>query len=551
MPQQIEATISLIEELQELYGDQNKIIYDETAEFYSAIALVRNILELINKYNQENPSIKLPRSDRLRNELTHYPFMINPEELINFIDSKLNSNFIEHIKLGKNIGNKFFEDARLHIALKEYLTDPESILQHIRQNKFNYVFHCIDYLKKFIEYAESNNNLAAQFSLEQALVITKLLKEVVPELESCYQDKFMEKFLNEQFFDNYIKQLRNPSAHGSSLTSQRLQQLIPTMKKLLSSLNTFFLNDKDKLECFSRSAPEICPRLEKIASSNIAGFGLTLNVIEEHLKKQEEEAKSKTKLQEEKQTQQNQFRQDMLKKIADRRAALEAEEEAKKQKTDQDQPKKISNSPCLVADYSDSDEDNQSQKEQVQQAIKESLKNTEKIGKVGSRTIKGCVLKDVEGKGNCFYLAIADQLQCLNHSIFSSVHESTALHDWLRLQIQGENFKDFEWAEDKTIDAFVKRFPEIVLAIVDTRNSQAGFVCYYLDGSSVITNTGSDPNIVMPSDKTVIKIAATGNHYLAVKSHSALVSGVIREAWNIETAGQSNKVGSSRRGPES
>lgn len=48
-----------------------------------------------------------------------------------------------------------------------------------------------------------------------------------------------------------------------------------------------------------------------------------------------------------------------------------------------------------------------------------------------------------------------------------------------------------------------------------------------------------------------IKIAATGNHYLAVRFNPILETGAIREAWNLEMDQQSIALVSNKRGLKS
>ena len=165
--------------------------------------------------------------------------------------------------------------------------------------------------------------------------------------------------------------------------------------------------------------------------------------------------------------------------------------------------------------------------EDIQQVVTESRRIAEQRGNIGSRTIDGWELKDVPDEGNCFYEAIADQLQRINHRVIQEVPKGTEIHNWLRLHIQGSNFQDRQWAEDETIYQLIRQFPEIALAIVDTRNSQIGFVYYYHNGEVSLTNTGDNYDPVILAEKTIIKIAATGNHFLSVISHPQLNIGAI------------------------
>lgn len=115
----------------------------------------------------------------------------------------------------------------------------------------------------------------------------------------------------------------------------------------------------------------------------------------------------------------------------------------------------------------------------------------------------------------------------IEHSFLSEIPEGTLPRDKLRLAIQGPEFMDRQWADDKTCEALVKKF-SIILAIVDTREPALGFSrCYYqgADDDVVIQLADSPlPNL------DIIKLAATGNHFLSVKNHPALSAGTIRAA---------------------
>jgi uncharacterized protein (TIGR04141 family) len=147
----------------------------------------------------------------------------------------------------------------------------------------------------------------------------------------------------------------------------------------------------------------------------------------------------------------------------------------------------------------------------------ESIELAKKQGTIGPRSIPGWKLHDVDDKGNCFYDAIVHQMQLIHHPFLASVHHTTLPRNRLRLHIQGKNFKDDEWADDQSIDACVKKL-DLILAIVDTRTPENGFTYYYLgkDGE-VVTHT---PDNLSPLPiKPIIRLAATGNHYLSVVTH--------------------------------
>ena len=175
--------------------------------------------------------------------------------------------------------------------------------------------------------------------------------------------------------------------------------------------------------------------------------------------------------------------------------------------------------------------------------IQESLKQAVESNIIGSRVIEGFDLKDVNDVGNCFYEAVIDQMQLLGHVFLESIPYGTAPHDSLRLAIQGSEFKDQAWADDQIIDKFVLLFSELVLAVIDTKNPQLGFVCYYADQSGeIITNIGDN---LLPN-KMIIRIASTGNHFLSVINHPAILNGAIKDEFysaqlrdKVENIGQS------------
>src|SRR5690606_3038029 len=109
-------------------------------------------------------------------------------------------------------------------------------------------------------------------------------------------------------------------------------------------------------------------------------------------------------------------------------------------------------------------------------------------GKIGPRKIPGWELHDVDDRGNCFYDAVVHQMGIIDHSFLKGVSEGTLPRDSLRLRLQGENFKDEEWADDRQFHKLVKEF-DVTLAIIDTRGPENGYIYYYLgDNREVITH---------------------------------------------------------------
>ncbi|OJV47124.1 MAG: hypothetical protein BGO28_01620 [Alphaproteobacteria bacterium 43-37] len=153
---------------------------------------------------------------------------------------------------------------------------------------------------------------------------------------------------------------------------------------------------------------------------------------------------------------------------------------------------------------------------------------------IGPRYIPNFALHDVGDVGNCFYEAVVDQLHILEHDFIQETPQGTEHHTRLRGMVEGVNFSDRRWADDRIFDKFVQQFPDTILAVIDTRNPEAGFTGYYQSSGfwrQVVTNTGGDDSLVLPTDRSIIRIAATGNHFLSVRNHPALTRGIIRNSY--------------------
>ena len=140
----------------------------------------------------------------------------------------------------------------------------------------------------------------------------------------------------------------------------------------------------------------------------------------------------------------------------------------------------------------------------------------ENNGTIGPRNIDGYSLTDVSDDGNCFYYAVAAQLKSIAPQMLANTKELTG-HDFIRKKVQKDNFKNGEWADDSHFNQFVQNF-SVALAIIDTRNPINGFnnIRYY-DGQNIIYKTSLDE---IPDNMPVVKIAATGNHFLSVAATS-------------------------------
>lgn len=152
---------------------------------------------------------------------------------------------------------------------------------------------------------------------------------------------------------------------------------------------------------------------------------------------------------------------------------------------------------------------------------------------VGPRWIVGWQLEDVKDEGNCYYLAIADQLQLIAHPFTATIPEGTATNDSLRLLVQGASFTDTAWAGDDEIFLTAKKL-NIIIAVVDTRYPEYGYRCYYLEDDQKIINVEGD--LEMPH-RPILRIAATGVHFLSVISNPGLAQGALRDSFNEKIVG--------------
>ncbi|HEV2524225.1 MAG TPA: hypothetical protein VGU44_03740, partial [Gammaproteobacteria bacterium] len=140
--------------------------------------------------------------------------------------------------------------------------------------------------------------------------------------------------------------------------------------------------------------------------------------------------------------------------------------------------------------------------------------------KIGPKTIPGWELTDVSEIGNCFYEAIALQLQKNDFPIAERFPQTrpenggTALTDILRRRSTPE-FRDRDWAGEEEILAIAREF-NIVIAIVDTRSEEPVFQYHLVDWKGKPNRT-RDKN-ELPNGQPVIELAYTGNHYLSVTS---------------------------------
>lgn len=151
----------------------------------------------------------------------------------------------------------------------------------------------------------------------------------------------------------------------------------------------------------------------------------------------------------------------------------------------------------------------------------------------GPWNVPGWELENNSGGGNCFYMAVADQLQQMRHPFLSDEKTTDALstrgilHDYLRLKTEGAGYIKGEWTDDSKFKSFLKGFEyPIVLAVADTRHPDSGFTAYYLgEGGDLIVERGDTP---LPQSRPVIKLACSNDHFLSVRYHPRLDVGAVK-----------------------
>ncbi|MBH1988590.1 MAG: DUF2431 domain-containing protein [Myxococcaceae bacterium] len=138
----------------------------------------------------------------------------------------------------------------------------------------------------------------------------------------------------------------------------------------------------------------------------------------------------------------------------------------------------------------------------------------------GPSEIDGWTFQDNEGGGNCFYQAVADQFQNQSHPFLRNLPGGTEAHVLLRARIQralGEEFRDRDWAGYPEIGALARNFG-VVVAVMDTRYPNNGFVYHYINDDGNLDFTRSVARLRQP-EMYIVKLAYTGNHYLSVTDH--------------------------------
>ena len=85
-----------------------------------------------------------------------------------------------------------------------------------------------------------------------------------------------------------------------------------------------------------------------------------------------------------------------------------------------------------------------------------------------------------------FYDAVTHQMEITGHAYLKTVPKETLPCDSLRLLVQGEQFKDQEWADDKQFAELVKKV-SIILAVIDTKTPENGYTFYFANNDGELT----------------------------------------------------------------
>ena len=170
--------------------------------------------------------------------------------------------------------------------------------------------------------------------------------------------------------------------------------------------------------------------------------------------------------------------------------------------------------------------------EELEQALQASLETYKQEQRNLLQDKYHYTIEDVRGDGNCFYRAVADQMEQQQLSKFKK--DGVELHTSLRRLVQGENSENREWANVYHLLKLVKE-TDVVIAVVDTRYPELGFRCYFKNNRGEIAETYYPSEFAKEAvgNKTIIRLAYTGNHYMSVRGHNALRSGALRTAFDI------------------
>ena len=127
---------------------------------------------------------------------------------------------------------------------------------------------------------------------------------------------------------------------------------------------------------------------------------------------------------------------------------------------------------------------------------------------IGPSNLADYKLRPNSGGGNCFFYAVAQGLMP-DMELYQAA-------DLLRHRVQGRSYRNGSWVGYEAIVALLEQRHDIALAILDTRHPELGFVYHYYNANLNTVDFTRNVDIVV--NRTIIKVAYTGNHYLAVEN---------------------------------
>jgi hypothetical protein len=144
---------------------------------------------------------------------------------------------------------------------------------------------------------------------------------------------------------------------------------------------------------------------------------------------------------------------------------------------------------------------------------------------IGPNHIDGYELIEVLGDGNRFFAAVANRLLTGGHPIMHGLHAGAG-------QAPEELLLSRLPANEDEIARVTTTLNDIYIAIIDTRNPQAGFT-YFHQGRQLNSGKRSTPS----SGNSVIMLAFNGSYYLVVNSVSQKAAGQIDPKPSIHLSG--------------